>query len=287
MKKDIISPPTQAPTPTPTPTLNATKQDLSPPYQEYYARKRVAMILEGTNHDSIIAIPSVAKSGKESEWLKLGGNSAYYYKYLIAPRLNKKPPTIRPDTDLNYRFKSGIISIHWRKAFLENMATLNLAAKTESGLIIVKLNHEFTDSEIKKLRQREHRQNPKANQILKPAVTYPDLYHLLLTLAKVLPNKIEKLNKSFAKDYGSDLRRLLAKLLKIYLRMANGHLDQQTARVHFNEAIDDFSAIIIILSEGNALDHSTEHRLSTLILDIKSSVERNLKPPKGKRETKC
>ena len=60
-------------------------------YQKYYETKRIAMVMEENNNSKIIAIPSLTKGAKD-EWLKLGGNSAYFYKYLIAPRLHKNPP---------------------------------------------------------------------------------------------------------------------------------------------------------------------------------------------------
>ena len=254
-------------------TLKETDSKL---YKDYYERKRIAIVMEENNNSKIIAIPSLNK-GNPDEWLKLGNNSAYFYKYLITPRLGKKPPTIRPDTDLNYRFKSGIIAIHWRNTFVKQMESLNLIPREESNLLIFNLPHIFTTAEIKRLHEKECERNPKPNQILKPSITYPDLYHLLLTLAKILPEKLRKLNKSHSQYYDPELRHLLAQLFKTYLHMANGHLSQPAAKIQFLTALDDFSAIMIILSEDNAFDHSSEYRLSTLILDIRNSVERNLK----------
>ena len=88
------------------------KNNLSNAYKIYFEQKQLALILEKSNDSKLILFPSVSTRGAKDEWLKLGGNSALFYKYLIAPRLGKKSPTIRPDTDTNHRFKNGIISIH-------------------------------------------------------------------------------------------------------------------------------------------------------------------------------
>ena len=138
-----------------------TNQNNDQTYQEYYERKRIAMVMEGNNNSKIIAIPSLNKNAKD-EWLKLGGNSAYFYKYFVAPRLNKKPPTIHQDTDLNHRFKSSIIAVHWKDAFIKNMKSLKLEPIEESGLLIFQLNHKYTKAEIKKLHAKENAASEKS-----------------------------------------------------------------------------------------------------------------------------
>ncbi|MBR2998462.1 hypothetical protein IKF34_01640 [Candidatus Saccharibacteria bacterium] len=95
-------------------------------YKQYFKTKQIAKIMEEDNNSKLIIFPSVETKGEKDEWLKIGGNSALFYKYLIAPRLGKKPPTIRPDTDLKHRFKDGIISVHWKNTFLNNLSKIGL-----------------------------------------------------------------------------------------------------------------------------------------------------------------
>lgn len=248
-------------------------------YLEYYERKRIAMVMEENNNSKIIVIPSLASKGASDEWLKLGGNSAYFYKYLIAPRLHKKPPTIHPDTDLNYRFKSGIIAIHWREAFIKNMATLNLKPEpeSESGLLIFNLNRTFTPNEIKKLHSRENEAKDKTNQLLKPKATIPELYQLLLILSQALPNKIRKMDEFYRWSFGHKLTDILTDLFEQYIKLAEGSIDRSTAKHNFTELLDRLNAILIILNENRALDYSTSERLGTLLVDIRNCVSRNLK----------
>jgi len=244
-------------------------------YQEYYERKRIAMIMEENNNSRIIAIPSLTKGAKD-EWLKLGGNSAYFYKYLVAPRLNKKPPTIHQDTDLNYRFKSGIIAIHWKDAFIKNMQALNLELNEESGLLVFEMGRKFTTTEIKKLRLRETEAKNKTNQLLKPKTTTPELYNQFLILAQTLPNKVRKLDEYHRQVYGAKMNEILIRLFEDYIELSEGG-DKDKIRQRFILYIHRLNAILIILNENHALDYSTAERLGTLIIDIKNTITRNLK----------
>lgn len=233
------------------------------------------MVMEENNNSKIIAFPSLNKGAKD-EWLKLGGNSAYFYKYLIAPRLHKKTPTIHPDTDLNYRFKSGIIAIHWKNTFISNMKSLNLEPTEESGLLIFNLPRRYTTAEIKKLRAKETEVRNKTNQLLRPKNTIPELYNQFLTLAQTLPNKIRKLDEHYRQAYGASLNDVLIKLFENYIELSEGG-DKAKIRQCFVTSINRLNAILIILNENHALDNSTAERLGTLIIDIKNCITRNLK----------
>ena len=244
-------------------------------YQEYYERKRIAMVMEENNNSKIIAIPSLNKNAKD-EWLKLGGNSAYFYKYFVAPRLNKRPPTIHQDTDLNHRFKSGIIAVHWKDAFIKNMKSLKLEPIEESGLLIFQLNHKYTKAEIKKLHAKENAANEKINQLLKPKITIPELYNQFLILAQTLPNKIRKLDIFYRQFYGAQMNNILIKLFENYIELSEGG-DKDKIKQHLILYINHLNAILIILNENHALDNSTAERLGTLMVDIRNSITRNLK----------
>lgn len=252
-----------------------TNQNNDQAYQEYYERKRIAMVMEENNNSKIIAIPSLNKNAKD-EWLKLGGNSAYFYKYFVAPRLNKKPPTIHQDTDFNHRFKSGIIAVHWKDAFIKNMKSLKLEPTEESGLLIFQLSHKYTKAEIKKLHAKENAANEKINQLLKPKITIPELYNQFLILAQTLPNKIRKLDIFYRQFYGAQMNNILIKLFENYIELSEGG-DKDKIKQHLILYINHLNAILIILNENHALDNSTVERLGTLMVDIRNSITRNLK----------
>ena len=221
--------------------------------------------------------------GRKTKEKQYKHNSAYFYKYLIAPRLNKKPPTIRPDTDLNHRFKTGIIAIHWQKALIKNMDSLGIKHHEESGLLIFNLNHIFTTSEIKKLHARENEAKEKALKILKPTQTIPDLYGLFLILAQILPNKVRKMNEYYRNSYGPSLTKILIEFFETYIQLANNQIDKPTARRRILQDVDKINAIMIILNENHALDYSTEQRIGTVLAYIRNCVDRHLKLTKEEK----
>ena len=92
-------------------------------YREYYNGKVIALALEDKNNSRLILYPSL--SGTKDEWYKMGGNSALFYKYIVGPRLKKKP-VIRKDNDLRHRFKHGIVAIHWGDKFMKDVALLGI-----------------------------------------------------------------------------------------------------------------------------------------------------------------
>lgn len=246
-------------------------------YQNYYEKKRIAIVMEEKNNSKIIVFPSLTTKGSSDEWLKIGGNSAFFYKYLVAPRLNKKPPTIHQDADLNYRFKTGIIAIHWKNALIKNMESLGYTYKEESGLLIFNLNHTFTLAEIKKLHGKEKESREKTNQILKPSYSIPELYQVFLKLAQTLPNKIRKMDSFYRENYGIKLNESLIKLFELYIQVVNKSLSIDVAKQALLTNLDTINAILIIINENRALDYSTEQRLGGLLNEARQIIDSKLK----------
>ena len=247
------------------------------------------MLLEKTNLTRIIAFPSVTKKQPQAsqhhkenqqeqqpEWYKLGGNSAYFYKYFIAPRLHKKPVTIRPDTDLNHRFKYGIVSIHWIDNFIKRMSSLGYTFKEESGLYIFDLNHTFTYREVEALKKQEQKDIQQANALLRPKHPEPSLYGIILELDKIIPAKAKKLKKGFHHDFAPELNHHLIAINKYYHGYANGNIDKPTAKSHLKTALDDLGSTLVILAENNCLDITSRLRIGRLLNDLNNSIERSL-----------
>ena len=248
----------------------------SDPHKAYFATKQIAKLLEKSNNSRIIAFPSIPSKNGQIEWYKIGGNSAYFYKYIVAPRLGKKPPTIHPDTDLNHRFKDGIIAINNHKAFIENLVKLGYKQVQESGLIIFELNHTFTINEIKALKTRERESKENLNKLFRPKNTCPEIYNLILELSKTIPIKARNLKKGFHDDFAPELNHTIISLNKTYHHFANNRLNLKEARELLLDSADDLTAILSILSENDCLTITDQIRIGRLLIDFKNSVERNL-----------
>ena len=246
------------------------------PYKTYFTTKQIAKVLEISNDSRIIAFPSVPNKNGQIEWYKIGGNSAYYYKYIVAPRLNKKPPTIHPDTDLNHRFKDGVIAINNHKAFIENLTRLGYKHQSESSLIIFDLNHTFSVSEIRSLKNRENADKTRLNKLFRPQYSKPEIYILIVELSKIIPVKAKNLKHGFHDDFAPELNHTVIELCKTYHRYANGRLDAKVAKQYLLGGIDDLTAILSVLSENDCLSITDRIRLGKLISKLKDNIDRNI-----------
>lgn len=245
------------------------------PYRSYFTTKQIAKTLEITNNSRIIAFPSVPSKNGKIEWYKIGGNSAYFYKYIIAPRLNKKPPTIHPDTDLNHRFKDGVIAINNHQAFIDNLTKLGYKSHLESSLIIFDLNHIFSVNEIKSLKDREHEDKAKLNQLFRPQNSKPEVYRLIIELSRTIPTKAKNLKRGFHDDFAPGLNHAVINLCKSYHRYANGRMETSEAKELLLGFLDDLTAILSILSENDCLSITDQIRLGKLINDLKNNINRS------------
>lgn len=244
--------------------------------QIYEEQKQLAILLEKTNNSRIIVFPSIPNKNGEYEWYKIGGNSAYFYKYIVAPRLGKKSPTIHPDTDLNRRFKDGVILVHWIDTLINNLKDLNYKSKNESGLIIFDLNHTFTTEEIQNLKQLEKTKQNHLSRLFRPKNADPTFFSIVIELSRIIPLKAERLKSAFKPDYASAMNQNLLTIRETYQSYANGRLDEPLAFKELYRCVDNLNAILAILIDNNCLDLTSQARLGRLLADLESRLDRGL-----------
>ena len=243
-------------------------------YREYYNGKVIALALEDKNNSRIILFPSL--SGKKDEWYKMGGQSALFYKYVLGPRLKKKP-IIRKDNDLRHRFKHGIVAVHWGDRFMKDVALLGMRAKRiDYGIIVVEMERTYTAKEIEEMRNLEKSEQDKLIKMVMPEKNYPDLYGLIRQLARLLPPKIKKMDAVYREVIGSEMLEKLIKLVEIYFQMANGRMPVQEAHEALLRQIDNMTALIVIIDENQLIDLTTRTRIGEILVDIKLTIKRRL-----------
>lgn len=244
-------------------------------HREYYNGKVIALSLEEKNNSRLILFPSLA--GIEDEWYKMGGQSALFYKYIVGPRLKKKP-TIRKDNDLKHRFKNGIVSVHWGEKFMKDVAVIGLIAKKiDYGLIIVEMEREYTVNEIKEMREQEQKDIEKVKKMIMPVKNYPDVYGLMRQMSHFLPPKIKKMDVVYREAFGKKILEALVNLHKIYFRMANGRMPESLAKEEMLMQIDDITAILAIIDENQLFDLVTRTRLGETLVELKTTIKKRLK----------
>ena len=246
-------------------------------YKEYEEHKRIALLLERDNNSRLIAFPSIPNKDGEYEWYKLGGNSAYYYKYIIAPRLGKKPPTIHPDTDLNHRFRDGVVLIHWKNSLTESLAKLKYKLNEESSLLIFDLHHTFTVDEIKKLKQLEKESRNNQSKLFRPKNADPSIYNIIIELSKIIPTKAQKIKPWLQTFYADSLNQDVLSIHIIYQSYANGRMEKKLAIQKLYACLDSLNATLSILSNNDSLDLTSQVRLGHLLANLELKLDRDAK----------
>jgi len=240
--------------------------------KKYYDAKLIALTLEKQNRGRLILFPSVSKV--EGEWYKMGGNSALFYLYYVAPRLKKKPK-LRQDTDIKYRFKDGIIMVHWGDDFIKRMEKIGfLAKKIDYGLVDVDLKTEFTVAEIKEMRGRAEEDEKRFREMVMPKENFPDVYGLIRKLAQVMLPKVKHLDINYRRVFGDYLVMKIMRLYEDYFRVANGVIKKEEGyRLLLGEA-EDLCGLVLLSDEVEWFDITTRTRFGETLADLKVALER-------------
>ena len=243
-------------------------------YRGYYNGKTIALALEDKNNSRLILYPSL--SGEKDEWYKMGGQSALFYKYIIGPRLKKKP-IIRKDNDLRHSFKHGVVAVHWGDKFMQDVTGLGLKVKRiDYGLIIVEMERTYSAKEIDEMRKSEKKEQDKLKKILLPEKNYPDLYGVIRQLAKIIPPKIKRMDKVYRDTIGNAALEVVIKLVEIYFQMSNGRMAVSLSRKEMLAQVDNMTALLVIIDENQLFDLTTRTRIGEILVDIRMTIERRL-----------
>lgn len=249
-------------------------QDEKEVRKKYYDGKLIALTLEKQNRNRLILFPSISK--QEGEWYKMGGNSALFYLYYIAPR-TKKNPKIRQDTDIKYRFRDGVIMVHWGEGFIDRVEKLGLKVeKIDYGLIVVQLDKEFTVAEIKELRERVANEKKRFYEMVMPKENLPDVYGLIRKLAQILVPKVKRLDAAYRGIFGERLLNMVMDIYEGYYRVANGMMTKAEGYQVLRGKVEDMSGMIMLADEVEWFDFTTRTRVGETLVDLKAVLERRL-----------
>ena len=241
--------------------------------KEYYNAKAVALKLEEKNNSKLYVFPSLG--GEEGEWYKMGGHSALFYKYLVGPRMGRKPK-IRKDGDLRLRFKNGLAAVHWGNDFIEAVRKVGYDVKTiEYGIIVVNVGKKFTVREIKDMIAQEKEDREKLAMIIMPKENMPHLYAKIRELARLLVPKVKKMHAAYRETFGNDLLVATADLFKMYFRVANGQMSKPEGGARMLEKVDDLTALVALSDEIELFDVVTRTRFGEYLVDIRAAIEKN------------
>lgn len=242
--------------------------------QTYYTAKCFVKEREKSNTRYVYLFPSISK--EPDAWYKIGGRSLFFYKTILAPRLEREAK-LRDDTDKVHLFRGGIVSVRWGSRLIAEAEGLGYKAeRMEYGVIVIDLLKDFTEEEIRGMRDMVRAERTKLKKLINPKENYPKIMIAMNDLMRVLPSKIKKLDKDYKGILGEELLEPMVEMLKIYFRFANGRMEKQDAKLEMLERVDDISAMIYLMDECQMLNVTARTMMGENVVKIRKSIEESL-----------
>lgn len=242
--------------------------------QKYYDGKLIVLTLEKQNNDKLFLFPSISKV--EGEWYKMGGNSLLFYRYYVAPRLKKKPKCLY-DKDIKYRFKDGVVAIHWIDKFIENMRKLKLeATKEEYDIVTVELGQSFSAAEIKEMRERERSDDKRFRNTIMPKENFPDMYRHIRVLAQLIIPSVKRMDGAYRGVFGDRIIRVVMELYEAYFMVTDGLKTKEEGYTLLRGLAQKLSGLILLADEVEWFDFATRTRVGETLVEFKAAIERRL-----------
>ncbi len=162
------------------------------------------------------------------------------------------------------------------KLMIEAEALGYKASKMQNGVIVINMMKDYSESEIKAMKDTIKGEKAKVKKMITPKNNYPNLMMAINKLVAVLPSKVKKLDRAYREVLGRELLEPMAELLKIYFRFANGEMERRDAKMEMLERVDDLSAMLYLLDESKMLDITARTRLGENIVNIRNAIMENL-----------
>lgn len=222
---------------------------------------------EKKNRSKLVAFKST------DAWWKFGGTSALLYAKHVGPRI-KKDPKIRPDRDFYSKFIEGVVSI-------KNIDTLTRELKgigiklIEDGKErkIFELGQKFSEEEIEAMKNEDKVLKGQLNQLITPAVTFPNLFAHLRTLNETARTKqrgAAQTDRTYIMDdFAKDTRDAVA----VYLEMAMGYKEEETALIEIRKILEKIRVKLAIISELKIMDIRASLRFAEKLIEAQILVK--------------
>lgn len=167
-------------------------------------KRRYERLKEAVKEDEQRNINKIILFRSGGDWWKLGGNSALFYFYILAPKLKIEPRLVM-DSDFHSRFKDGIISISDVKLFKKRMADLGVKIEREDDeRIDFLLDSKVSEEMIKKLKKAEEEKKKAILNDLGKVKGMPELADAVGKLTNLTVNVVGHLDKTVYRLLGED-----------------------------------------------------------------------------------
>ena len=210
-------------------------------------------------------------------WYKIGGNSALIYAYLLAPRL-ELDVRVRPDRDLYFKFKDGVVSVRSIKDLAEKFEKIGIKiTKQDDELVVFKLKQKLTDAEFKSICSVREQRVKQINQIVKVKVVYPSIAAKQREIAGFLRSR---LHHASAPDRDLILTKMTAVALEMcadLTQVASGQIGAEVCLKSIQKKNNRFMAWGTVLMDQGIFTVEDTLRVEQLLLDANTLIDKEIK----------
>ena len=181
--------------------------------EEYYLRKAKLQELEKGNYGKIIFMKGTGKF-----WV-VCGHSAVILANKIGQELKMRIP-LKSDTDFNFRFKEGKVSVANLDYYKTQLAKVkDLKLETENGeFCVFKFKKNLPETEYEILAQTKELKKKQLEELTLKSITMPKTHMVLTDLVRVAFKIYEKYTEKDAKEiFGKRLMDELRSAHKVFL----------------------------------------------------------------------
>jgi len=186
---------------------------------QYKELKRRAFRFEQQNNDSIVVFPAKG----DGTWYRMGGTSALIYLERVVRPLHLSA-TMRDDTDYNYVFELGMVTIRDVQLLerrIERAKVLDRVMRG-GGTVRFKLNFSLTKVQIQELENQEILRRNNLAKIIEPTFSNPELYVEIAHITKRVTEMASKRQDHFAQSvYGRGIVKAAEAWFREYLLMTS------------------------------------------------------------------
>ncbi|MBR2989692.1 hypothetical protein IKF40_02055 [Candidatus Saccharibacteria bacterium] len=260
-----------------TPIVPPTKLSKTTDDTRYYAAKQKVKDYEKNNYDKIYLFRSRGQDPQDTEWYKTGGNSALFYKYLIAGRL-KREVHIHPDNEWKDQFKHGLASVRFLEKLNASLIKLGYAPyetiDKDLSIVAFKLKKTYTKQEVQEFKDLEAKCFDSIRTIAVPRNMNPVLYNTILNLNRQLPSKIRTMDPTYKNLYGLEIAEQAKQALQVYAKLIRNLIKSPTAKKQLKESATIMSINILIIAENGYWGEEQVSKIGNLIGELNIAIDK-------------
>ncbi len=209
-------------------------------------------------------------------WYKMGGRSALYYNYIIAPRIGLKTRLL-PDRDFYCKFSDGTVSIRDFLTLKHKLLKFGLKVhKEEEFWTIFDLGRNIVQEELSIIRDAENEKHEHLNRIVLTKKLYPGLAALARQILCDLRNKANNCQTHDRDIIVSHLvRQALDNSIDLTL-ISNGYNEPKPTLQVILVRNERIKACLLALVDAKALELDAVMKVGEMVVDMNTQIKKEI-----------